>query len=130
MTGRKISSFTLAAVFLLSGCTAETVKPAFSNVERIGPEFTRGVSTKTNVLLLLGEPDGPGEIDGFRGARGDEHLKLGAAQIWYYENVKAALGMGGSLNTNQQILAVFFAGDKFDGFFWFKNKIEGRWQSK
>ena len=74
MTGRKISSFALAAVFLLSGCAVESVKPAFSNVERIGPEFTRGVSTKTNVLLLLGEPDGSGEFEGFRGARGDEQI--------------------------------------------------------
>ena len=107
---------------LVAGCAAQTVKTqAFSRIDRIESDLQRGVTTKGDVLLLLGEPDGEGALGGFdalRGGAGKEPINS-----WYYETFDASI-MGG-LVMEQDILLVFFEGDIVDGFLWFSNKMKG-----
>lgn len=104
----------------LGGCAVESVKTqAFSRIDRFKSEIKRGVSTKADVLLLLGEPDGTGALGGFEDLRDTAHKGKGPVSGWYYESI------GGLMTQNQNVLLVLFMGDGFDGYFWFANKIEG-----
>ena len=111
----------LAAV-MLPGCATQTGRSeAFAHTGALGTDLRRGVSSKADVLLLLGEPDGTGALGGFDALRGPEHARLGPEDAWYYESVGASL-----TNADQNILVVFFLGDIFDGYLWFSNSAELR----
>jgi hypothetical protein len=82
------------------------------NVDRLDG-LTRGVSTKADVLLLLGEPRGSG------GAHVSPESK--AEVIWLYEFMRME-GKEASL----EILLVFFDEDRYDGHLWFRSVEEIR----
>ena len=112
---------------LVAGCAAQTGKThAFSRIDRIESDLQRGITTKGDVLLLLGEPDGAGALGGFDALRGPDGARKGPIIAWYYESTNASL-LGG-LEFQQDILLVFFEGDVVDGFYWFSNNSKGEWK--
>ena len=109
---------------LVAGCALQTTKTqAFSRIDQIESDLQRGSTTKGDVLLLLGEPDGAGALGGFDALRGPDGAGKGPLDAWYYESVKASI-LGG-LEVTQDILLVFFEGDTVDGFLWFSNNSKG-----
>jgi len=112
---------------LVTGCAVQTGKThAFSRIDRIESDLQRGITTKGDVLLLLGEPDGAGALGGFDALRGPDGARKGPIIAWYYESTNASL-LGG-LEFQQDILLVFFEGDVVDGFYWFSNNSKGEWK--
>ena len=102
----------LLGAMLLAGCAVQTVKSqAVSRVDRLETEFKRGVSTKADVLTVLGEPDGSGGAMFPTASR--------ASDVWYYEAYRSSLS-----GLNQKILLVYFKGEEFDGFMWFSNDAD------
>lgn len=99
----------LLGAMLLAGCAVQTVKSqAFSRLDRLETEFKQGVSTKADVLTVLGEPDGSGGAIFPTASYGSD--------VWYYEASRSSLS-----GINQNILLVYFRGEVFDGFMWFSN---------
>ncbi len=97
---------------LLAGCAVQTVKSqAFSRLDRLEHEFKRGVSTKADVLTVLGEPDGSGGAIFPTASYGND--------VWFYEASRSSLS-----GINMNILLVFFRGEVFDGFMWFSNDAD------
>ncbi len=116
----------LLAAIMLTACATQTAKQqAFSVVSGLETRLARGESTKADVLELLGEPSGAGEFGGFHAVRGPEHAKKGPADIWYYEDSRAAMGVGGRMSERIQVLLVFFQGDVYDGFLWLTAAAQG-----
>ncbi len=109
---------------LVAGCAVQSAKTqAFSRIDQIESDLQRGITTKADVLLLLGEPDGAGALGGFDALRGPGGAVNGPIIAWYYESTDASL-LGG-LELRQDILLVFFEGDTVDGFLWFSNQSKG-----
>lgn len=113
--------------FLLSAApaTAQTVvgTGAFPKAGAIETQLKRGVSTKADVQRLLGVPSGSGGamLPGY----GERREQVDPYQIWYYEDIeindiKSEKGVM-NIRMRQQILAVFFKGEVFHGFFWTSN---------
>ncbi len=112
------------AALLVAGCAAQTTKTqAFSRIDQIEADLQRGRTTKGDVLLLLGEPDGAGALGGFDALRGPDGAGKGPIDAWFYESFKASIV--GGLEMNQDILLVFFDGDIVDGFLWFSRESKG-----
>ena len=105
----------LAAAFLclgLGACAQQTVKSQASReFSAVESDLKRGTSTRADVLRLLGQPDGHGAAVFVHPGQ--------ASDIWYYEVSSVSLSSG-----RQQILAVFFRGDLFDGYLWFANSMD------
>lgn len=102
----------LVATAMLGGCAAETRKSqALSRIDQLESELTRGVSTKADVLFLLGEPSGSG------GAM--LPTASYANDVWYYEASHAS-ALSGVLNL--RILLVYFTDNTYSGFMWFTNE--------
>ena len=83
----------------------------------------RGQSTHGDVQKLLGIPSGAGGalLPGY----GDHSEVVEPYDIWYYEdiensNIKSENGVI-VFDMRQQILIIFFKGDKFHGYFWTSN---------
>lgn len=120
-------AFAIAGPANGQGAHLETVKKhALAQVHRLETELERGVSTKADVLLFLGEPDGAGEFGGFHGIRGPEHAKKGPADAWYYESSQATVGL--AVSEDLRVLLVFFDDETYIGFYWFTIKTSGHWQ--
>ena len=102
--------FTLAISLSANGDNAWS----FTSVDVLDTQLHRGVSTKQDVLLLVGEPSG----------RGEALIPMDTArkEVWYYEDIKVE-GLI-SPSTKQQVLLVFFNGDRYDGYLWFSNDIK------
>jgi outer membrane protein assembly factor BamE (lipoprotein component of BamABCDE complex) len=99
-------------VATLAGCAAETRKSqALSQLDRLEGELQKGVSTKADVLFLLGEPSGSGGAE-FPTA---QH----ANDVWYYEASNASMS-----GVNMNILLIYFKDDAYDGFMWFSNEAD------
>jgi hypothetical protein len=96
---------------------------AFPKVDGIESQLKRGVSTKKDVQRILGIPNGSGGalLPGW-GARSEQ---VDQYQIWYYEDLEATDITSEEnvmkMKMRQQILAVFFKGDLFHGYFWATN---------
>lgn len=101
----------LLAIASLVGCAAMEFG-ARPRVERLGG-LTRGVTTRADVLLALGEPRGSGGAVIEPGASPEE--------IWLYEFVKTD-----GKEIALQILLVFFDGERYDGHLWFRSVEEVR----
>ncbi len=102
----------LAGIMLVTGCAVQSVKSqAFSRLDRLESGFERGVSTKADVISVLGEPDGSGGSRFPTAAHDNE--------VWYYEASRASLS-----SVTQKILLVYFRGGVFDGFMWFTNDAD------
>jgi len=95
----------------------------FPNAMAIDAQLKRGVSTKTDVQRVLGVPNGSGGalLPGY----GERSEQVDRYQLWYYEDIEVTelKGEGDVLNMKlrQQILAVFFKGEVFHGYFWTSN---------
>lgn len=93
---------------------------AFPKVGAIETQLKRGVSSKNDVRRLLGVPNGSGGalLPGF----GERRETLDAYQIWFYQDVEMTESKATQdrvqMDMRQQILAVFFKGEVFHGYFW------------
>lgn len=104
---------------LLNGCGFVVGTGAFRALDQLESQLERGMSTKDDVERLLGSPNGTGHA-------AFPFLENGH-EIWYYADVKLT-GMepqGGVIDMEfrQQILMVFFKGERFDGFLWTSNSL-------
>jgi hypothetical protein len=118
----------MVGALLIAGCASsgETGKgQAFANLERVKTEFRRGKTTKADVLLILGQPDGTGGFGGFAAARVEFGGDKGPEEVWYYENVKSQIG-GKAVKQEQNLLMIFFGGDTFAGFMSIKTTAKGK----
>lgn len=109
--GRHVPRFVivLAVALSIAACTIETGKgPALNQLDRLDTDLTRGVSRKSDVLFLLGEPVGSGSAL-FPTARTDH-------DIWYYDMQTQSF-----TSVEQKILLVYFDDDVFAGYLWFSN---------
>lgn len=96
----------------------------FPDVQAIEKTLIRGQSTHTDVQKLLGIPTGAGGamLPGF----GEYSEVVEPYDIWYYEdiensNMKSEDGVL-VMDMRQQILIIFFKGDRFHGYFWTSKK--------
>jgi hypothetical protein len=109
--GRLIPRYVIVAVvaLLTAACAIEVGKgPALTQLDRLEADLTGGVSKKSDVLFLLGEPDGTG------GALFP--TATAPNDVWYYEASAVSLS-----NVNQTILLIYFEDDVFAGYQWFSN---------
>jgi outer membrane protein assembly factor BamE (lipoprotein component of BamABCDE complex) len=124
-------SCSLLLIFLLSISTSGAAQfgtGVFPNAQDIEKVLVRGKSTRADVQKLLGIPTGAGGalLPGF----GENSEIVEPYDIWYYEDIETGnfkskdgvLIMG----LRQQILMIFFKGDKFHGYFWTTNKDDVR----
>lgn len=94
----------------------------FPPVDLIETRLQRGVSTAVDVERVLGKPAGRGGylamMDGI------------PRDVWYYHDINSTLiDIKGSImrmHTHTQILLVYFAGDRFDGYKWFATSAVAR----
>ena len=121
---------TLAAIFpwllLTAGCeVAQVAAGRFPSTEPLSSELVRGASTRADVERILGTPSGTG------GSCLPPDRKV--RDVWFYQTIKVN-GMhhsqtGGvfagelvlDADVTQQILLVFFADERYDGYMWFAN---------
>jgi hypothetical protein len=96
---------------------------AFPKAELIETQLKRGVSTKADVQRVLGVPNGSGGalLPGF-GANAEQ---VDSYQLWYFEDIEITdikqMDEVMTMKMRQQILAVFFKGEVFHGYFWTSN---------
>jgi outer membrane protein assembly factor BamE (lipoprotein component of BamABCDE complex) len=96
---------------------------AFPKTELIESQLKRGMSKKGDVQQVLGIPNGAGGalLPGY----GEKSTVLEPYQIWYYEDIETtdvkSGGFGMNITLRQQILAVYFKGEIFHGYFWTSN---------
>ncbi|UCG98328.1 MAG: hypothetical protein JSW31_04265 [Burkholderiales bacterium] len=104
----------------------------FPNAAAIEGQLKRGVSTKNDVQRILGVPNGSGGalLPGI----GERSQQVDPYQIWYYEDIEItdvkSDGQTANMKMRQQILAVFFKGEVFHGYFWTSNSGTGTAQSR
>ena len=102
----------------------------FPNVQAIEKGLVRDESTRVDVQKLLGVPTGAGGamLPGF----GENSEVVEPYDLWYYEDIETGnfKSEGGIMimDMSQQILVIFFKGDRFHGYFWTSNEaiIDGR----
>jgi hypothetical protein len=96
----------------MGACAKEAGKgQALTQLDRLETDLTRGVSKKSDVLFLLGEPDGSGGALFPTASNSND--------VWYYEATKASLS-----NLDQRVLLIYFEEERFAGYQWFTNKAE------
>lgn len=126
-SGRWLGGLLLAALLALAAGPSSAQMAlgtgAFPKVGDIETQLKRGVSTKSDVQRVLGIPNGSGGalLPGF----GDRSEQFDTYQIWYYEDIESTDITSEEnvmkIEMRQQILAVFFEGDVFNGYFWATN---------
>ncbi len=115
----------LCGTAIMVGCQVQTEKTLSNeDIQRLQAELTPGVSSKADVLQLLGEPQGPGKFGGFHSIRGPEQSRDGPFDAWYYDDNRSTSGLS-TISQHLQVLVVFFQGDKYDGFFLFGSDATG-----
>lgn len=108
---RRIVITTLLLVALFMGCT----KVRFGrmpNTQALHSRLTQHVSTKADVLRVLGPPRGYGMA---------RLPNLPRSVLWFYEFMESD-----GNNVDLKMLLIFFYGEKYGGHFWFSSfeKIE------
>lgn len=96
---------------MLAGCVQTVKTQALTKLDQLETGLKRGQSSKSDVLFLLGEPDGSGGAIFPTAAYGSD--------VWYYEASRSTLS-----SVRQKILLVYFKGGVFDGFMWFTNDAD------
>ena len=115
MARHRVRSLGILAALLVLALVAGAPRTVFWQdlpaLGEINAKLTRGTSTKSDVVLVFGEPQGTGgafiPTDNI------------AKDIWYYENVKIEMM---SLKSRQQVLLIFFRREIYDGYFWFDSR--------
>lgn len=128
---RQWSRLALALALTLTTATAHAQAAvgtgAFPNTAAIEAQLKRGVSTKIDVQRVLGVPNGSGGalLPGF----GERSEQVDPYQLWYYEDIEITDAKSEknvvNMKMRQQILAVFFKGEVFYGYFWTSNSATG-----
>jgi hypothetical protein len=111
--GRLLFAFFVS--FLVIACATPTSRPQRAqmfNTSALTTGLQRGISTVTDVRRILGEPQGSG---GFLFP-----MEIGEGPVWYYESVKIDTSSG-KIDVQQDVVLVFFKGDRFEGFLWFSD---------
>lgn len=97
----------------------------FPDAQAVEKGLVRGESTRADVQKLLGIPTGAGGamLPGF----GENSEVVESYDVWYYEdveteNIKSEDGIM-VMDMRQQILVIFFKGDRFHGYFWTSNEV-------
>jgi outer membrane protein assembly factor BamE (lipoprotein component of BamABCDE complex) len=115
-----IACLTMPAT-LLAADRAITSGP-FRNASAVVAQLQRGVSTREDVARLLGRPNG-------HGGMATASFGIVNEDVWYYEDIEMTdlQSSGGAMRINmrQQLLLVFFKGDKFHGYLWTSNVAPG-----
>ena len=111
---------------LLNGCTGPKSTGVFLKLDQLETQLERGKSTKDDVSRLLGHPNGSGHAA--------FPLLETVHEIWYYEDLEVTdtKSQARVLNVQirQQILMVFFKGERFDGFLWTSNSGAARGEER
>ena len=121
---RLIFSVLLICFLPINESLGEVGTGIFPNTQLIEKDLVRGISTRADVQKLLGIPSGGGGalLPGF----GEKSDVVEPYDVWYYEdvNTKNSKTEDGvmTMDMNQQILMIFFKGDKFYGYFWTRNE--------
>ena len=118
--------FSVLVIFLLpiNESQGDVGTGTFPNTQLIEKNLVRGISTRADVQKLLGIPTGGGGaiLPGF----GEKSEVIEPYDLWYYEdiNTKNSKFKDGimTMDMSQQILMIFFKGDKFYGYFWTSNE--------
>lgn len=97
----------LASACMVQVQTAKT--QAFKDLHRIDTDLVRGVSTRADVLALLGAPDGRGAW--VYGKDGD--LGVATWDLWVYVRIDVSI-----TKAQHKSLLVFLKGNLYDGYFW------------
>ena len=113
---QQLASLT-AVILLLSGCTVmEPIEFGYQpNFERLD-SLEIGISSKTDVLLALGQPRGEGAAE-FNPQAGRPR------RIWFYEYFRTI-----NKDVDLTILIVLFEEDRYDGYWWFSSTEEWQWE--
>lgn len=112
----------LSSLVMLSGCLGKTLEIG-TRVDTSGlTSLTQQVSTKGDVLHLLGPPSGYGavrvrNVQGRRVVWFYEHMRYESPSVW-----TAMFGATG--DAEMQMLLVFFQEDRYDGHLWFEDVPE------
>jgi len=102
----------------------------FPNVQTIEGNLIRGKSTRSDVQKLLGIPTGAGGamLPGF----GDNSEIVEPFDVWYYEDIETGKFRSEKgvlvMDMRQQLIVIFFKGDKFHGYFWTSNQYAGEYR--
>ena len=116
---RKCGLAALAALMLAASaaCTPSASVGRMPSVEPLTSSLVLGVSTRDDVRRELGDPSGQGGylfIVDYR-----------PRDVWMYHELKVAdmkaVRDTVVMNMRQQILLVFFNGDRYDGYMWYSN---------
>ena len=92
----------------------------FPNPQNIDDKLIRGNSTRSDVIKLLGVPNGAGGalLPGF----GERSEVLGHYSVWYYEDIELEDSKSENkiiiMDMRHQILMIFFKEDRYYGYFW------------
>jgi len=112
----------LTMVMLLMLATSSACSPSASvghmpSVAPLTSELVIGQSTRDDVHRSLGDPSGDGE-----------YLFVAdyvPRQAWFYHDIKLtdakAVHDTVVMNMRNQVLLVFFKGDRYDGYMWYSN---------
>lgn len=114
---RKILSLIFSVIVLATSSLASCMMPRFSTgparpVEKLETILKRGESTKEDVRMLFGAPNGYGE------AELPSDTKPG--EVWCYKDIDLSYSNNAQVvNTHRQTLLLFFNKEVLDGYLWF-----------
>ncbi len=114
---RKILSMIFSVIILTTTSLASCSMPRFSTgpsrpVDKLETILKRGESTKEDVRLLFGAPNGYGEAE----LPSDTKPR----EVWCYKDVdQSSSGNAQVVNTHRQTLLLFFDKEVLDGYLWF-----------
>jgi hypothetical protein len=118
----------VCACAAVAACSVSTTKGDLApRIARFESGLSRGKSTKADVLLIMGEPDGAGGA-----ALSDRFAAFdwtgkpyrpggipGQYEIWFFDEFHTGMTAGGG-----HVLLVYFHGEVLDGYQWFAAKFD------
>jgi hypothetical protein len=116
MEVRKLITWLLCLLILLpvvGGCAKhKTTREVAFNFSVLETDLRRGTSTTDDVRRLIGEPNGSGGML----LPTDPEPRT----VWFYEKFEVT-AEGKQIDVKQDVLLIFFQGDRFDGYWWFSD---------
>ena len=100
-------------MMLFAGCAKQkTTRQEAFNFGALDTELQRGISTMDDVRRLFGETDGSGAFSVLPDAE--------PRTAWFYDKIEVK-AEGEQIDANQDVLLIFFKGDRYDGYLWFSD---------